>query len=59
MAAETIEGAELALTIGPSLDVMFIRKTLPAGRMALTRAIIDAIRLDQVFEPSCDALCQT
>jgi glycerol-3-phosphate dehydrogenase (NAD(P)+) len=59
MAAETIEGAELALTIGPSLDGMFVRRTLPAERMPLTLAIIDAIRRDQVFEPSCDGLCQT
>jgi hypothetical protein len=58
MAAETIEGAELVLTIGSSLDVMFMRRTLPAERMPLTRGIIDAIRRDQVFEPSCHTLCQ-
>lgn len=57
MAGDTIEGAELALMIGPSLDVMFRRRTLAAERMPLTRAIIDAIRRDQVFEPSCHSLC--
>ena len=52
MAVETIEGAELALTIGPSLDVMFMRRVLPPERMPLTRTIIGAICRDQVFEPS-------
>jgi glycerol-3-phosphate dehydrogenase (NAD(P)+) len=51
MAAETIEGAELALTIGPSLDAMMMRGALPAERLPLTRAIVDAICRDQAFDP--------
>jgi glycerol-3-phosphate dehydrogenase (NAD(P)+) len=53
MAAETVEGAELALTIGPSLDAMLMSGALPAQCMPLTRAIVNAICRDEPFEPSC------
>jgi len=49
MAGDTIEGAELAMTVGPTLDAMMMAGTLPAERMPLTRAIIDAICRDQPF----------
>ncbi len=49
MPDDTIEGAELALTIGPSLAMM--NGALSAARMPLTRAIVDAICRDQPFEP--------
>jgi glycerol-3-phosphate dehydrogenase (NAD(P)+) len=51
MAADTIEGAELALTIGPTLDAMMMTRALPGERMPPTRAIVDAICRDQPFNP--------
>jgi glycerol-3-phosphate dehydrogenase (NAD(P)+) len=50
MAADTIEGAELALAIGPSLDAMMMIGALPGERLPLTRAIADAICRDQPFD---------
>jgi glycerol-3-phosphate dehydrogenase (NAD(P)+) len=50
MAVETIEGAELALTIGPSLDAMMMIGALPGERLPLTRAIVDAICRDRPFD---------
>lgn len=50
MAADTIEGAELALAIGPSLDAMMMKGALPGERLPLTRAIVDAICRDQPFD---------
>jgi glycerol-3-phosphate dehydrogenase (NAD(P)+) len=50
MAGDTVEGAELALTIGPSLDAM-MNGALSTVRMPLTRAIVDAICRDRPFEP--------
>jgi hypothetical protein len=50
MAAETIEGAELALTIGPTLDAMMMIGALPGERLPLTRAIVGAICRDQAFD---------
>ena len=43
MADDTVEGAELALTAGPTLRVMMAAGTLPAERLPLARAILDAI----------------
>jgi glycerol-3-phosphate dehydrogenase (NAD(P)+) len=51
MAADTIEGADLALTIGPALDAMIMAGALPGQHLPLTRAIIDAICQDKPFEP--------
>jgi len=46
MAEDTVEGAELALTIGPLLLRLFGSGALPAGEYPLTSAIIDAICRD-------------
>jgi glycerol-3-phosphate dehydrogenase (NAD(P)+) len=52
MAADTIEGAELALTIGPTLAAMMLTGALPAEQLPLMRAIVDAICQNQPFNPS-------
>ena len=52
MAAETIEGAELALTIGPTLAAMMVTGALPAEQLPLMRAIVDAICQNQPFNPA-------
>jgi glycerol-3-phosphate dehydrogenase (NAD(P)+) len=52
MAADTVEGAQLALDLGPTLDAMLERGALPAGRMPLTRAIVDAVCRDRSLEPA-------
>ena len=46
MAADTVEGAQLALDLGPTLEGMLATGALPAGRLPLTRAILDAICRD-------------
>ena len=43
MAQETIEGAELALTIGPTIEQLLQQKQLEAEQLPLTAAIIRAI----------------
>ena len=43
MAADTVEGAQLALDLGQTLDGMMIAGTLPADHMPLLRAVLDAI----------------
>jgi glycerol-3-phosphate dehydrogenase (NAD(P)+) len=52
MAADTIEGAELALAIGPTLATMMLTGALPAEQLPLMRAIVDAICQNQPFDPS-------
>jgi glycerol-3-phosphate dehydrogenase (NAD(P)+) len=52
MATDTIEGAQLALAIGPTLETMMIRGALPGKYLPLTRAIVEAICQDQPFDPS-------
>lgn len=47
MAADTVEGAQLALDLGPTLDAMMTAGTLAAEKMPLTRAVIDAICRDR------------
>ena len=47
MAADTVEGAQLALDLGPTLQAMMNAGTLPAARMPLTRAVLDAVCRDQ------------
>lgn len=47
MAADTVEGAALALTLGPTLDAMIAMRPLSRSRIPLTGAIIDAICHDQ------------
>lgn len=49
MAAETIEGAELALAVGPALDAMFDDGRLRPDDLPLTRAIGRAIRADEIL----------
>lgn len=54
MADDTVEGAQLALDLGPSLDAMLARGTLPPDRLPLLRAILGAVcrdaPLDLAFE---------
>jgi glycerol-3-phosphate dehydrogenase (NAD(P)+) len=47
MPGDTIEGAELALSLGPTLETMLDRSLLPADAMPLTRAVLDAICYDK------------
>ena len=47
MAADTVEGAQLALDLGPTLEVMMARGDLPAERMPLTCAIVAAVCRDR------------
>ena len=51
MSSDTIEGAELAFTIGPTLDAMMMTGALPGEHLPLTRGIVDAICQDQPFDP--------
>lgn len=46
MAADTIEGAQLALDLGPTLERMLADGALPAARMPLTAAIVATICRD-------------
>jgi glycerol-3-phosphate dehydrogenase (NAD(P)+) len=50
MAADTVEGAELALTIGPLLERLFRDEALSAGDYPLAGAIIDAVCHDAVMQ---------
>ncbi len=59
MAADTVEGADLALALGPTLDAMMATGSLPSKHMPLTRAIIDAICRDQPLDPSWQSRCGT
>jgi glycerol-3-phosphate dehydrogenase (NAD(P)+) len=47
MAEDTVEGAELALAVGPALDAMLADGRLVADELPLTRAIARAIRVDE------------
>ncbi len=47
MARDTVEGAQLALDLGPTLAAMMARGTLPADRLPLARAVLDAVCRDQ------------
>lgn len=49
MAADTVEGAELALAIGPLLERLFRGGTLSAGEYPLTVAIINAVCHDALM----------
>ncbi len=50
MADETVEGAELALVIGPTLDRLFRQGRLDPEAFPLARAILDAICQDALME---------
>ena len=54
MAADTVEGAQLALDLGPTLDGMMARGDLPATRMPLASAIIAAVCRDVPLELAFD-----
>ena len=43
---ETLEGAETAFTIGPTIDVMTQKGTLDPNALPLMRAIIDIVCRD-------------
>ena len=47
MAEDTVEGAELALNVGPTLDVMLADGRLAPDDLPLTRAILRAIGADE------------
>ena len=49
MASDTVEGAELALAVGPALDAMFDDGRLDPADLPLTRAIARAIRADELL----------
>ena len=51
MADDTVEGAELALALGPTLDTMLADGRLVPDDLPLTRAILDCIRADAPFAP--------
>lgn len=46
MADDTVEGANLALELGPTLEAMMADGRLPAERLPLTRAILAAVTRD-------------
>lgn len=50
MANDTVEGAQLALDLGPTLDRMLASGALPADRMPLTGAIVDTVCRDRPLE---------
>jgi glycerol-3-phosphate dehydrogenase (NAD(P)+) len=54
MAADTVEGAQLALDLGPTLDGMLERGALPAARMPLTAGIVATVCRDAPFEFAFD-----
>jgi len=58
MAADTIEGAQLALEIGPTLNGMMTRGTLPADRLPLAAAIVSAICNDAPLRLEFDAFAR-
>lgn len=43
MAEDTVEGAELALAVGPTLEAMWADGRLPVAKMPMSQAIIDAV----------------
>jgi glycerol-3-phosphate dehydrogenase (NAD(P)+) len=54
MAADTVEGAQLALDLGPTIEGMMARGDLPSQRMPLASAIIAAVCRDQLLELAFD-----
>lgn len=54
MAADTVEGAQLALDLGPTLDGMLDHGALPAERMPLTAAIVATICRDAPLDLDFD-----
>lgn len=56
MAADTVEGADLAQTIGPALRAMMEGGRLDPARLPLTRAILNAVCDDAPFPETLGAL---
>jgi len=54
MAKDTVEGAQLALDLGPTLEGMLASGALPAERMPLTAAIIATVCRDAPLELAFD-----
>ncbi|WP_352611967.1 hypothetical protein [Mesorhizobium sp. M0239] len=54
MSSDTVEGAQLALDLGPTLAKMMAQGVLPGDRLPLTAAIIDAICHDAPLALSFD-----
>ncbi|MER9595781.1 hypothetical protein [Mesorhizobium sp. M0244] len=54
MSSDTVEGAQLALDLGPTLEKMMAQGALPRDRLPLTSAIIDAICHDAPLVLSFD-----
>ena len=54
MPDDTVEGAQLALDLGPTLVAMFERGALDAARMPLTSAVVDAVCRDQPLRLAFD-----
>ena len=46
MAEDTVEGAQLALDLGPTLEGMLASGALPDAELPLTRAVLDAVCRD-------------
>lgn len=49
MATDTVEGAQLALDLGSTLEAMMQAGALPADQLPLTRTILDAICRDRLL----------
>ncbi len=59
MAKDTVEGAQLALDLGPTLEGMLESGALPAGHMPLTGAIVAAICRDAPLDLAFDRFHRT
>ncbi|MER8753617.1 hypothetical protein NKH57_31240 [Mesorhizobium sp. M1050] len=55
MSSDTVEGAQLALDLGPTLERMMSRGKLPRDRLPLTAAIVEAICHDAPLVLSFDS----
>ena len=51
MPTDTVEGAQLALTLCPTLERMMARRLLETERLPLMKAILGAVCRDEVMEP--------
>jgi glycerol-3-phosphate dehydrogenase (NAD(P)+) len=56
MPHDTVEGAELGIAVGPTLEVMMADGRLDATRLPMTRALLDCLLRNTAFEPDWVAL---
>ncbi len=56
MPDDTVEGAQLAIALGSTLDAMLASGALPSGELALMRAILGAVRRDETLDVLAPAL---